>query len=240
MRQTTFWKNFPGLSKVFLAVIHLTPDDKLNEDNINAAASGRADGLLLIDQHPSSSWENIMTGVNYAAEQWPKLWRGVNYLGGSPHEVYDRMNVNVKGIWADNGMINENVPAHMQPPEVMFLKEKLSNWDGVYFGGVAFKTQRKPNSYVDSAIAAVGNMDVITTSGPGTGLAPDLEKITDMKDAVGYAPLAIASGMNIENIHWFLPLADCFIIGTGIEDSPYRVNIAKVRALKDAINILNK
>lgn len=59
-------------------------------------------------------------------------------------------------------------------------------------------------------------MDAVTTSGPGTGYAADIEKIRRMKQALGNTPLAIASGITPENIVNYLPHADCFLVATEI------------------------
>jgi predicted TIM-barrel enzyme len=59
-------------------------------------------------------------------------------------------------------------------------------------------------------------IDVVTTSGPGTGQAAALEKIQVMKEALDDFPLAIASGITPENAVQYLPWADCVLVATGI------------------------
>ncbi len=71
----------------------------------------------------------------------------------------------------------------------------------------------------------------MTTSGPGTGEAADIDKIRTMKSALGDHPLAIASGITPENVHEYLPYTDCFLVATGVSDSHTELNRAKVRAL---------
>ena len=76
----------------------------------------------------------------------------------------------------------------------------------LYFGGVAFKGQA---GVLDSALsgvtkkAAAGLMEVVTTSGPATGIAADLQKIKTMAQAAmsaGNPSLGIASGVDHKNI----------------------------------------
>jgi len=50
-------------------------------------------------------------------------------------------------------------------------------WEGLYFGGVAFKYQEQPNNLAVAIENAKEYLDVITTSGPGTGKSIDLDKI---------------------------------------------------------------
>ena len=95
--------------------------------------------------------------------------------------------------------------------------EKFSErWSGLYFGGVAFKYQRPVDDLAQAAMIAADYMDVVTTSGPGTGHAASLEKISCLKQALGDQPLAIASGITPENVGDYLDRADCFLVATGV------------------------
>jgi predicted TIM-barrel enzyme len=80
-------------------------------------------------------------------------------------------------------------------------------------------------------------MDVVTTSGKGTGWAADIKKIQKMKQAMGDFPLAIASGVTPENVTTYLPVADCFLVATGISRNFYEFDLAKTRQL---INVVRK
>jgi len=72
-------------------------------------------------------------------------------------------------------------PLHRHLPD---YRTTQSNWKGIYFGGVAFKYQEDVTDLAKVAVAAMPFLDVITTSGVGTGIAPNLEKIKHMKNAV--------------------------------------------------------
>lgn len=64
-------------------------------------------------------------------------------------------------------------------------------------------------------------MDIITTSGEGTGTPAEIEKILEMHSAsskIG-VPLAIASGIDADNIDTYLPYIDVFLVSTGISIS---------------------
>jgi predicted TIM-barrel enzyme len=74
-------------------------------------------------------------------------------------------------------------------------------------------------------------MDVVTTSGPGTGLPANVEKISRMKQALGDFPLAIASGITSENIHKYLPYATCFLVATGISKDFHSIDPERLRVL---------
>ncbi len=51
-----------------------------------------------------------------------------------------------------------------------------------------------------------------------------------MKEAIGDHPLAIASGMTLENIGGYL-LADCFLVSTGVSRSFFELDPEKVKRL---------
>lgn len=231
MRSTTFKNHFPKKPKVFLAVIHLRDRPGEPERNITAAVRGGADGILLINQDSSSNIGHVMEIARKAHEERPALWIGINCLGYGNiflHKLPDY----IKGVWIDNADINEDIPAEQQSKEILTA---IKDWPGCYFGGVAFKYQSPVKSFTNAAKAAIGNMDVITTSGPGTGEAADINKIKEMKEAIGTYPLALASGVTPSNIDTYLPYVDCFIIGTYLEVAPFNISEGKVSNIKNKI-----
>lgn len=83
------------------------------------------------------------------------------------------------------------------------------------FASVAFKYQ----PFEPNAAAAARNAQALrfipTTSGEGTGKPPTLEKIATMSMAVG-GRLAVASGMDIENVAAFAPYLSHILVATGV------------------------
>ena len=136
----------------------------------------------------------------------------------------------VAGIWTDNAMIREAKERQPEADEVLAAIRETS-WPGLYFGGVAFKYQRPVDDLGAAARIAGRYMDVVTTSGAGTGQAADLAKIAAMKAALDDLPLAIASGITPENVRDYLPISDCYLVATGIGDSFEELDPAKVGAL---------
>ena len=101
----------------------------------------------------------------------------------------------------------------------------------LYFGGVAFKYQREVEDVAAAARAALSYVDVVTTSGQGTGEAPAIAKIRAMKAAIGEVPLAIASGIRPENVGDYRGICDCFLVATGISSSASELDGARVAKL---------
>ena len=96
---------------------------------------------------------------------------------------------------------------------------------------MAFKYQRLIYDLRQAAVKATPYMDVVTTSGPGTGHAAAVAKIRLMKQALGDFPLAIASGVTPENVADYLPYADCFLVATGISRSFEELEPERVKLL---------
>ncbi len=61
-------------------------------------------------------------------------------------------------------------------------------------------------------------MDIITTSGEETNKSPSVEKIKLMKEYIGAKKLAIASGVNSENMKLFDEYADYYLVASSITD----------------------
>jgi predicted TIM-barrel enzyme len=136
----------------------------------------------------------------------------------------------VSGLWTDSAGIWESESKQPYADKVISVRQK-SGWAGLYFGGVAFKYQRPVADLAAAARIASRYMDVVTTSGPGTGQAADVEKIHAMKAALGDFPLAIASGITPENVSQYLPCSDCYLVATGISRSFEWLDRNRVQAL---------
>ncbi len=226
---STFKSIFPG-KHAFLAVVHVEGEVQALR-NAKIAEQEGADGIFLINHSVPSN--NLIECYHAVQEQLPKFWIGLNCLdlGRSAVDVIPKQ---TSGLWVDNAGINESAEPVAGAQEFADLRKK-SGWQGLYFGGVAFKYQGEITDVAKVARLSVPFVDVITTSGAGTGKAADIAKIRKMKEAIGDHPLAIASGITPENVGEYMPHADCFLVATGISDSHAELNPVQVRALAEAI-----
>lgn len=217
---------------VVLPVIHVAGREQALRNALIAREAG-VDGLFLINHQMSATrLLSIHRAVVAEHDDW---WVGVNCLDLSPVELFQRIDNTVAGVWVDNAMIDENAELQTEAERIVDVRHE-SGWSGLYFGGVAFKYQRPVDDLRRAAEIAAPYMDVVTTSGPGTGHAALPEKIKVMKQAIGQHPLAIASGITPENVTDYLQNVDCFLVATGISKSfedldPDRVN-ALVRKIR--------
>lgn len=106
---------------------------------------------------------------------------------------------------------------------------QTSGWDGLYFGGTAFKNPKQhkklcapvpPECLTNAAEAASRYMDVVTTSGPDTGVPPDQEKITKMRAGCLDTPMCVASGISADNIQDMVEDVDCVFAASSIQVLP--------------------
>jgi hypothetical protein len=216
---------------VVLPVIHVESEHQARS-NADLARQAGADGVFLINHF--SDCEDLLAIHAKVSEDHPDWWIGVNCLDVDPPQFFELVTDRVSGIWVDHAGIDER-KGEQPLAEKAAVARGRSGWAGLYFGGVAFKYQRPVEDLTRAARLAVRYMDVVTTSGPGTGIAAAREKIVAMKEAVGGFPLAIASGITPENVGDYLDVADCFLVATGISRSFTELDPVKVRSLIEQV-----
>lgn len=228
-----------GVRHVLLPVVHPVGRSEALA-SIQVAHAAGAKGVFLIDQGMSAS--EVLRLVLEVRSQYPKLWIGINLLSRRPPdalaEALDACGGRIDGIWSDNAGVREHQDDQSEADAFLAVR-RARGWNGLYFGGTAFKYQREvpANVLPRAAALAAKYMDVICTSGPGTGMAADVEKVRSMRSGLvdGHA-LALASGVTPENVNDYLPFVDAFLVGTGIEARFGVLDPRKVEALLAAIS----
>jgi hypothetical protein len=207
-------------SRVFLPVIHPVSED-IALNSIQTAVEAEADGIWLINQGMRTP--EVLAFIPVVNRLFPKLWIGVNLLGTPPDKMIGCIkDLPVGGIWSDNAGINEYNDE--QPDGIEFRDARDQwGWKGLYFGGVAFKYQGEVQNHMLPVAAqkAAPWMDVITSSGRGTGYAAPIEKVKALREGAGDHPMALSSGVSPENIHGFLPYVDAYLVASEIETEKY-------------------
>jgi len=209
-----------------LPVIHVESFEQADENTEIAFANG-ADGVWLIN-HSMSGSELGLIATDTKVKH--KKWVGVNFLDMLHEDALDEcVAAGLDALWADNYWPDENTAEEMKNK---LAKIKESGTDVQYFGGVNFKYQSPRFSNLkEDAIAAMEYVDVITTSGRGTGESPTTHKIKTMKEAIGDFPLAIASGVDPENILSFADYVDYVLVATGVSKSFTEIDPEKLKKL---------
>ena len=212
---------------VVLPVIHVESEEQALR-NARIARAAEADGAFLINH--SMDHQRLLAIHHRVFQHFPDWWIGVNCLYLDPEEVFRLVSDEVVGVWADDAAIDERSSEQPIAAEIAAARE-CSGWAGLYFGGVAFKYQRPVEDLASAARIAMRYMDVVTTSGPGTGIAAEREKIVAMREATGDFPLAIASGITPDNVGDYLEVADCFLVATGISRSFSEIDAGRLHRL---------
>lgn len=222
---------FPNPHTV-LPVIHVeTPRQTLQ--NAEIARKEGADGAFLISMKEMPYWmlADLYQQINTEMGSW---WIGVNYLDLPIEKTFPHLK-GISGVWTDNARIDERVDVQ-EGAQIVDDARKQSEWDGIYFGGVAMKYQRPVKDVGRAAKIATEFVDVVTTSGIATGSEPEIDKIKTMKQAIGTHPLAISSGISPENVHNYLEIADCFLVATSLLEPGREVFVpSRMRDLVQAV-----
>ncbi len=201
-------------SKRFFPVIHCI--DPFQQQgighmlrNIRIACENGADGVFLIGH--AVGFASMLSLYENARKQFPELWIGINFLDVSGAEWKKLFSLvcnchRLNALWMD-GLPDQRLPAN---PFVEI------------FGGVAFKyndPHLRGLKLVESCRVAKGRVDTITTSGSATGSPPELAKLEEIRRGIGsLARLALASGVNEENVSSFLPTVDTFLVASSITE----------------------
>ncbi len=216
-----------------LPVIHAEGDAQCLRNVAIARAAG-ADGVFLINH--GIPVDDLLALHAMVVAAHPGWWIGVNCLGLAPEEIFARVGPEVAGVWVDDARIDERLAGADQPDADAIAKARGDARDRpLYFGGFAFKYQRAVDDLYRGAFIATRYMDVVTTSGPGTGAAADAAKIAQIKQGAGLHPVAIASGITPENVGDYLAHADVFLVASGISSSFTELDPARVAALVERV-----
>lgn len=218
MNRTDFHKLFKTPGPVVLPVIHVL-DTPRTLRNVEMLLEAGAQGCFLINHDFEP--DKFLPIIRDTRAAFPSLWMAVNFLAVTGADAFpilgdlQRDGVQVDAYWADDACIDED-GANVKAKAIAQARD-ASGWDGLYFGGTAFKKQRHvdPDRYADAAREACAFMDVITTSGVATGQEADLGKIETFRAAIGDRPLALASGISPDNAESYADV-DCFMVATGI------------------------
>lgn len=213
-----------GRKKVFLPVIHVVSEEQTLR-NVAIAAWAEVDGIFLINHNIRAN--ELIAVFQVVKNKFPDLWVGVNFLDLCKEDAAEKaIAIGANGLWTDDAGLYEGM---REKP--VSRNELLEQWEGLYFGGVAFKYQREVKDVASVARLSMEAVDVVTTSGTQTGTAPNVDKISTMRNAIGDFPMAIASGTTIENVGTFLPFCDCFLVATGISFSHTELDPEKTKSL---------
>lgn len=195
--------------------------------------------MFLIDHRSPRRLNVLDTAYNHVRrELGQSAWIGVNYLTSLPSEVINHLaDMREQGdigslpdaLWTDDASRDVTDLAQLRDEREAHME---------YFGGVAFKyTPTYTDNPADAARLARKfgpSIDIVTTSGPGTGYAADAAKVAAMKEALGGHELALASGVSLSNIRQYRDYVDRILAASSVETESYSGIFVKSK-LRDLI-----
>ena len=189
-----------------------------------------AKGVFVIGSGRTGPSQEMSAAVA-VKKAFPDKFVGVNLLALRADEAVSTvLHSTLDGLWTDDAGIRDDhvIKNAIETMMLLGLDDKL-----VYFGGTAFKYGVLIGDPEKAARNAALHMDVVTTSGDGTGSPPDVRKIEAMRKGAGDNALAIASGITPENVGNYD--ADFFLVATGIQRDFYGVDPDKLAAILEAV-----
>lgn len=156
--------------------------------------------------------------ANRVKSNYPNLWVGINMLGQTT-EISLLLDTGLDGLWCD----------------AVAPQGFKRNFKGQFFGGVAFKYQPQPKDLKEACLWAKTSTDVATTSGTATGKPADLNKIKIMREYLGNHPMAIASGVSVDNIDSYKGLVEYLLVASSITTSGEMIVKEKLMELKNKL-----
>lgn len=211
-------------------VVHIGPKNALTSirEGKKALDMG-ADGIFIINHYGGIEEVFFVVGAIRSFYKDKDCFIGINLLGASTDDALrwivaqgaiDESRI-PQALWVDDVMDS----GEMNSPEKVYRNKQKSDVlsQVQLFGGIAHKassTYDEAPDFVLCTVAALnGVVDVITTSGAGTGIAPSVEKMQAVSEGAYGKPIALASGVTAENLPSFA-FVDYVLVSSSIETSP--------------------
>jgi predicted TIM-barrel enzyme len=236
MQLSEFHARFDSPGPVILPVIHVL-DESSTAANIDHVVNAGLKGCFLINH--DFGIEPFLPIIEAIRTRYPDFWIGLNFLAVTGLEAFPILaelgarGTPIDAYWADDARIDESADSQTEAEEIAAIRQSCG-WEGLYFGGTAFKKQRPvdPQDHARAAAIAGNYMDVVTTSGIATGKSADIGKLDRFRQSLPGRPIALASGITPENARDY-DMVDCFMVATGIniEGDFYRIDPARLARL---------
>lgn len=217
----------------YIVVVHAKNTEQAVEQSRIAFENG-AGGVFLINHRISA---NKLVECYYAVRyEYPDEFIGVNFLDLSAYQAIGKLPEGCDALWMDHCEVHSDVPLERAYELCDYANHKGQGKTWRSFASVAFKYQLHEPRPEWAAMRAKELFDVVVTSGAATGSPPEVDKIRVMYAAMDRCPLALASGVDAQNVADYLPYISCFMVATSISNDDDTLNPEKVKALAELIN----
>jgi hypothetical protein len=188
--------------KRILPVIHLI-DEKTLFQNIETCLECNINQVFIINH--ITDYKDLLQKSLLVKNKYPEMWIGINCLDLHPQYILNQ-DFNFDGVWIDQTLTLKDI--------------ENKKFRGEVFSGLNFKYQKQfENEELKEMINLIKiTSNIACTSGSGTGKEAPLEKIKNIKALLGDFPLALASGVSVNNIESYLPYVNNFLVASSITD----------------------
>lgn len=202
-----------------IPVIHIVKNSQLY-NNIDTCIECGIKKIFLINHNGNSTTESLINSAVHIKSNFG-LWVGINFLNLTTEEAL-AIDADFDGLWCDANISSQ-------------IAIDNRKFKGTVFGCVAFKYQPQPTDLEIALNDAKLWMDVITTSGAGTGKQTPVQKVLNFKEIINEHPMAIASGVSINNISLYNDVVDYLLVASSITD---RNEIIQKEKLMELVNFI--
>jgi len=181
-----------------IPVIHMVNQNQVMT-NVKTCVESGIEKIFIINHQTTS--QDLIKCSSVVKEKYPNLWIGLNMLD-VPAKDAILYEFDFDGLWCDQSIKSEDY--------------KFRKFKGMLFTGLAFKYQPQPKDLQLACQESILTSDVSTTSGAATGKAADISKILQIREYLGSHPMAIASGVNQDNISLYKGVVDYLLVASSI------------------------
>ncbi len=221
--------------KKLFPVIHIKDVEQVFAQ-LEICVRNKVDGVFLI--HHRKRYGAVAQMAYVAQQKFPDLWVGVNALDLTPVRAFSmKWPSNVKAIWSDLcGVYEEQGDFNVTEANEIQFARRNSNPKLEFFASFAFKYQAPVKDLIGGARTVRSYCSTVVTSGDGTGIAADVEKVATIHHGLKcWARLGLASGVTPDNVDNYLRYVDDYLVATGIGKDFHTIDEEKLRALQEKL-----
>ena len=215
--------------KLLIVVLHMIYPDSGKDPvehtmgQCQVAVENGADGVAVITGEHRISDAQLEQTADRIKSKYPQLVLIINYMCPT-HDAMTKVPDFADGLWTDKGVDGRGCQSRVEEGATI-RASRAADWSGRWFAGFFHKGGDRQLPEDDAALQALADQflalhpSVIpTTTGAGTGIPADIPALARLFKAIGgRKPMAIASGVDAQNVHAYLPYIDYFFVATGIE-----------------------
>lgn len=208
---------------IILPVIHFSTRE-IALSNAEIAFANGCDGVFVINMGFEETDSIIPSICSLLKQEFPDKKIGVNFLYGEfiPNLINKTDSVDM--IWTD-----DTIPERYDS----VVEKELSKRSIEIYESFAFKYKREDLDFVNTGKTIFSKGRIPTTSGPATGQPPSVEKVLQLSEL---STLALASGLDPDNVHLFKNHTTHALVATGISETFYKFDPVKVKDFVQAAN----